>query len=332
VCGNAQCGVSDECCNDAYIGSVCYDPTTSDCVSGIKLCGKGEGACGSICFDTSLYTCNADGQLLQGSSTPSSPQPLFCSAFNLNPCGPGENCCDQTCFDPTVQICLNYDNLCPLGNSVCGVYCYNVDTEECCDNRIFPKGGSVCSSSEAICCSCSCSQESFETVSYTLYREECTVQTVTQNFGPLVCPNLSIGGACGPNCTADCGQYPFIFNYCVSDEQYGCTGHYLCSGGPFSCNVTSTGQCSNPVINSGTNTTTVGPGSIEYQPIPSGYQGEVCCWCAVTDIATSTPVPTAADCNVEYVAANAFFNYSNMECRVWSTFTPDSHVACGLPE
>jgi len=339
-CSTTVCGASDQCCNDAYHGPQCYNPSTSDCVGGAKLCGKGEGACGSTCFNQSSYMCTPSGELVQGGSSGS----LFCSPFIITPCGPGQYCCEDTCYNPTEFDCLNYF-LCPKGFSICGdgqYQCYNPEESECCNNRIYAKGASLCSQQGTSCCSCSCAapyttsfpQESFTVAS----ADQCTSQFITSSFGPLVCPGTG-GGCTGESqCNVSCGNYQFIENFCFGTEEGGCDGHYLCTGGSFSCSISSSGDCVVDVKNTGSSTTTTPSGTTSFEVVPADYEGEVCCWCATKsgEQAIDTPVPSVADCTPSFVAANVSFIFPDTECRVFSTFTPFTatgpRIACGIPE
>jgi len=337
-CSSMQCGASDQCCSDSVNGPVCYNPATSDCVGGTKLCGKGEGACGNACYDTTMYSCTSDGQLLQGGSSPSS-QPLFCSTYNVEPCGQTEMCCNQECYNPETHSCVNYF-LCPLNYELCSEECFNPANQECCNNVVYAKGASVCSSESATCCSCSCDPlggtmpQSFTVGS----ANQCNDAYISSQFGGLECPGAA--GGCGDDCVVSCGDEQFIFNYCFSDAQYGCTGHYLCSGGNYSCGVSSGGGCALIETNTGTSVTQTSPGTTTYAAIPAGYQGDVCCWCGSesTYQATSVPVNSTANCNVAGISESTGYPFpSDGVCRVWSPFTPltpigpGSYLACGLP-
>jgi len=342
-CDSVQCGASDRCCSDVNNGALCYDPSSYDCVNGDKLCGKGEGVCAGSCYDATQYTCTEDGQLVQG--TPSS-NPLFCGSFNINPCQEGQSCCENDCYDPNNFVCLNY-TLCPVGNSICGdgygdLTCYAASTTECCNGRQYPIGASPCSESSATCCSCSCDAATDSSSAYTVLEGQCTNQYVTSQFGELSCPS-SISGDCSPGpdgtCNTTCGQYQFYEYHCGVIPQLGtgCVGDYICAGGSYTCSTAYNGECQVPVISTSFSTTQYTDGTTPYEAIPAGYTGEVCCWCAsvTLPLATSSPVPSVANCTLEYLEAFEGQSYPGAECRVWSTFTPYTpagpNTACGLP-
>jgi len=338
-CDNFLCGASDLCCSDINNGAVCYDPSSYDCVNGDKLCGKGEGVCAGACYDTTQYTCTEDGQLVQGTSTSN---PLFCSPFNINPCQVGQACCEGTCYDPNNFVCLN-NTVCPNGNSICGngdFTCYDVTASECCNGQLYAIGTSVCSEASAACCSCSCNSP-FLTASFTVLEGQCTNQYISSQYGELPCPGSGGGCTTGADnaCNISCAPYQFIENFCgTPPPQYGvgCAGtHYICSGGPYTCTQEYNGECQANAVPSGFTTTQYVEGTTSYGPIPAGYTGEVCCWCASQEIAYSSPVPSVANCTIEYLEAFEQQTYPGGECRVWSTFTPYTptgpNTACGLP-
>lgn len=66
------CASPNECCEDISRGPSCFNPSTHHCVRNDQdenvLCGSSDNACGDVCFDPLLSTC--DG----GSLVPASPQ------------------------------------------------------------------------------------------------------------------------------------------------------------------------------------------------------------------------------------------------------------------
>jgi len=59
TCANTDCG-GFQCCPDEVLGPVCiYQPTLYTCASGVRLCGAGDGVCGTACYDASMYTCES---------------------------------------------------------------------------------------------------------------------------------------------------------------------------------------------------------------------------------------------------------------------------------
>jgi len=309
-------------------------------------CGTGEACCYDdqqrvICYDITQYTCTADGKLLQGSAL-SVPPPLFCSSSNLNPCGPGQMCCDGQCYDPNAYVCLN-SFLCPIGHSVCGggsTKCYNLQSQECCNNQIYANGTSDCSKSTATCCSCTCSQVIPSTTGYTVDGPaQCSADYIANSNLPAPsCLQESTGCSTGQegSCGFDCGSNNLIFDRC---ENYGssCGGTFQCDGGAYSCSVKAGGQCNVTVVNTGTSVTTLpdygelGPSPFSY--IPPDYTGEICCWCGSQSTlqAIATPVPTQLNCTVAYVFSD--FPLADLVCRPWSIFTHTSTsvIPCGFP-
>jgi rubrerythrin len=67
----AQCQLCEspnQCCDDVSKGFLCYSPETHHCVENNEgnnvLCGNGDGACGTVCYDEQYYTCDDNGSLV----------------------------------------------------------------------------------------------------------------------------------------------------------------------------------------------------------------------------------------------------------------------------
>lgn len=147
-CGSRTCGGDNACCSDARLGPTCYDPLdnvcTSNGASGYTLCGEGEQACGSVCFQPQNYFC-CSGQLMQKGQTctsattaaptsaPKTPAPAnncpgAANQAGIN-CPAGTTCCGAgtitpSCInntDTSVECCVYFlsSTQCPAG-SVCG--------------------------------------------------------------------------------------------------------------------------------------------------------------------------------------------------------------------
>ena len=87
-CGQFNCGASDRCCSNNFIGpyrNQCYNPSTHHCIpDGFKpsqncLCGVNDGCCNQVCFDPRHYSCDTStGRLKQ---IPSPPPTNNCGQF-----------------------------------------------------------------------------------------------------------------------------------------------------------------------------------------------------------------------------------------------------------
>jgi hypothetical protein len=62
------CSSPNQCCDDISKGFLCYSPDTHHCVDNNDgqsvLCGNGDGACGTVCYDTQLYNCDDNGSIV----------------------------------------------------------------------------------------------------------------------------------------------------------------------------------------------------------------------------------------------------------------------------
>lgn len=145
--GCGPCGPSQKCCS-----ATCYDPSIQTCCSGtvtIKSQGN-QACCGSNLVDaTKSMCCNGN------------PQPLSAGI---------SYCCTTQGYDPTVQMCclntvrtIGYcnENLMTTNcKATCGSFCYNPDTNICCEEHVNVKQGnnSTCcgvtsmDQSVSVCC------------------------------------------------------------------------------------------------------------------------------------------------------------------------------------
>jgi len=368
------CGADDDAC-----GTTCYDPTKYLCEAGNVLCGYVQGeavlACGSSCYNTSVYGCCSSQLFLlsnppagcgsatsTGGNPSSSTQALYCSPYNQTACAPGQWCCGATCYDHgATETCIE-DVICPAGNYLCaGTDCYNPNAQECCNDQLFDYGTSPCSQDEATCCSCSCSAYSL------IYGVPSTTATVSS---PGLCSKTGMGWAsmdC-PSTAHDCYQGSNVLcgtlncpgeiymNSCTdffaTPNPY-CLGTYICGGGNSTCQILNNGACTssegyhNSTDSGHAQTIFQAGGFIEYEPLPVGYDGPVCCWFAAGGadmVGTNVVVPDVASCNVHYVIDNDTVEgdqfitsaptlfpgwYTTMVWAPVAAGTPSS--ACGLP-
>ena len=138
VCSPTTCGGTDRCCEDAVIGSVCYNPLTHSCrgQNPRRLCGINEDACGTICYNPSNAKC-INGKL----------------------CGQNLDVCGSICYDPLHYQCANNQLVPRTVDITCsGVGCAN-DTL-CCESLI---GSSCYSPQQGTCCG-AIGNTSFKTV------------------------------------------------------------------------------------------------------------------------------------------------------------------------
>jgi len=239
-CGDTSCGGGALCCNDASLGSVCYNPNTDSCVAsaaGNVLCGSSggvfEAACGTICYDTTSYgCCNSQLFSLQDpasscSTSAASPAPpnVVCGR---NTCGhPMDQCCydenqnADVCYDPALYSCLpNLSGdtvLCSISEGVCNTTCYDITMYQCCDNQLAQLASGPCPAS-----SCSGLQ-----VSPSQYC--CTAQDYTQDKLPCGYTASGVQMQCCGNLVNETTGYTgpsSVFAQCYDPTMYKC-----CYGG-----------------------------------------------------------------------------------------------------
>jgi len=159
------CGAGIQCCNDSLTGEQCvYQPNLYTCYQNIRLCPKGDGVCGTACYDASLYVC-VNGVITQigattGATATQGPtaRPTLAATTNaptnspattsapvtptacgpiVSGCGAGVVCCNdsingqQCVYQPNLYTCFQNIRLCPKGDGVCGTDCYDASNYIC---------------------------------------------------------------------------------------------------------------------------------------------------------------------------------------------------------
>jgi len=143
TCATLNCA-GYACCPDEDTGPVCiYQPSLYTCASGKRLCGTGEGVCGTACYDASMYTCENGviTQIQTGSSAPptGAPGSPLCGTVSCN----GNQCCNDSVlgpvciYQPALYTCASGTRLCGTGQGVCGTTCYDASMYGCRNGNLF---------------------------------------------------------------------------------------------------------------------------------------------------------------------------------------------------
>lgn len=185
TCGGSICPQGDLCCSNNYIGfyrNQCYSPSTHHCIpddfrpAQNCLCGKNDGCCNQVCFDSRHYTCDRHtGELKQidspsysaepssysspqqSHSEPSNPEVTYSPApqqtYSQQPSYSSQPQPEPTKQGSCGQFQCGSSDLC-CSNNVIGFYsdqCYSPNTHHCIPDEYRPEKNCLCGKYDGCC-------------------------------------------------------------------------------------------------------------------------------------------------------------------------------------